>query len=166
MATIQRNRSSWASPNGAPADDIELQSGSSQSNYEAANAAKAEQKKKFARLIRNTFHYGELDRALERPHIAAIAFSGTVGLEIFVTSGELIGISGSVGCVISYICAAFIIVPVMRTIAELMAIRPTSGALMDYPYVLQMKVIREFLLTDSVFQETLLLILLWGLLLA
>jgi hypothetical protein len=54
----------------------------------------------------------------------------------------------------------------MRTIAELMAIRPVSGALMDYPYVLQMKVIRKFLLTDSVFKETLLLILLWGLLLA
>jgi amino acid permease len=85
---------------------------------------------------------------------------------IFVTSGELIGISGSIGCVISYICAAFIIIPVMRTIAELMAIRPNSGALMDYPYVLQMKVVRKFLLTDSVFQETLLLILLWGLLLA
>jgi hypothetical protein len=70
MATIQQNRSSWASPNGATADEIEMQSGSSQSNSEAANAAKAEQKKKFARLIRNTFHYGELDRALERPHIA------------------------------------------------------------------------------------------------
>jgi hypothetical protein len=70
MATIQRNRSSWTSPNSAPADGIEMQSGSSHSNSEAANAAKAEQEKKFARLIRRTFHYGELDRALERPHIA------------------------------------------------------------------------------------------------
>jgi hypothetical protein len=70
MATIQRNRSSWASLNGVPADEIEMQSGLSQSNSEAANAAKAEQEKKFARLIRRTFHYGELDGALERPHIA------------------------------------------------------------------------------------------------
>jgi hypothetical protein len=70
MATIQRNRNSWASPNGAPAVEIEMQSGSSLSNSEAANTAKAEQEKKFARLIRKTFHYGELDRALERPHIA------------------------------------------------------------------------------------------------
>ena len=65
MATIQRNRNGWASPNGAPAVEIEMES-----NFEAANTAKAEQEKKFARLIRKTFHYGELDRALERPHIA------------------------------------------------------------------------------------------------
>jgi hypothetical protein len=70
MATIQRNRSSWASPSDAPADEIEMQSGSSQSNSEATNAAKAEQEKKFTKLVRKTFHYGELDRALERPHIA------------------------------------------------------------------------------------------------
>jgi hypothetical protein len=65
MAAIQRNRNSWASPNGAPAVEIGMES-----NFEAANTAKAEQEKKFARLIRKTFHYGELDRALERPHIA------------------------------------------------------------------------------------------------
>ncbi|KAH8597738.1 amino acid permease/ SLC12A domain-containing protein [Bisporella sp. PMI_857] len=133
MATIQRNRKGSTSPSGAPGVDIEKQSGSSQSNSETAKIV-MERERRLARLIRKTFHYGELDRVLERPHIAAIAFSGTVGAGIFVTSGELIGISGSVGCVISYICAAFIIIPVMRTIAELMAIRPTSGALMDYPH--------------------------------
>jgi hypothetical protein len=70
MATIQRNRDSWASPNGAPAVNIEMQSGSPQCNSGAANTAQAGQENKFARLIRTTFHYGELDRALERPHIA------------------------------------------------------------------------------------------------
>jgi hypothetical protein len=70
MATIQRNRSSWASPKGVLVDEIEMQSGSSQSNSGAANPAKAEQEKKLAKLIRRTFHHGELDRALERPHIA------------------------------------------------------------------------------------------------
>lgn len=53
---------------------------------------------------------------------------------IFVTSGELVGIAGSMGCVIAYIGAGFIIVPVMRTLAELVSIRPVSGALIDYPH--------------------------------
>jgi uncharacterized membrane protein YqgA involved in biofilm formation len=35
----------------------------------------------------------------------AIAFSGTIGIGIFVTSGELISLSGALGCVIAYICA-------------------------------------------------------------
>jgi amino acid transporter len=52
---------------------------------------------------------------------------------IFVTSGELVGISGSVGCVVAYICAGLIIIPVMRSLAELASVRPVSGGLMDYP---------------------------------
>ena len=106
------------------------------------------------RLSHTLFHKNELDRVLERPHIAgkqvfsilwsrqklilfpkAIAFSGTVGMGIFVTSGELIGISGSLGCVISYICAGLIIIPVMRCLAEMVSVRPVSGALMDYPHI-------------------------------
>jgi len=66
--------------------------------------------------------------------LIAIAFSGTVGIGIFVTTGELIGISGSLGCVVSFIGAAFIIIPVMRTLAELVSVRPVSGALFDYPH--------------------------------
>lgn len=67
------------------------------------------------------------------PFITAIAFSGTVGMGIFVTSGELIGISGAVGCIIAYILAGFIIIPVMRSLAELASVRPVRGGLMDYP---------------------------------
>lgn len=65
---------------------------------------------------------------------AAIAFSGTIGIGLFITSGELIGLSGSAGCVISFAIAGIIIVAVMRTLAEMVSVRPVSGALIDYPH--------------------------------
>ena len=64
-----------------------------------------------------------------------IAFSGTVGVGLFVTSGELIGISGSAGCVIAFAFAGLIVTAVMRSLAEMVSVRPVSGALMDYPSV-------------------------------
>ncbi|KAI9771279.1 MAG: Cationic amino acid transporter 2 [Geoglossum simile] len=75
-----------------------------------------------------------LDRALERPQIAGIAFSGSVGIGFFISSGELIGISGSLGSVISFICAGLVVIAVMRTLAEMASVRPLSGALIDYPH--------------------------------
>ena len=64
----------------------------------------------------------------------AIAFSGTIGIGLFVTSGELIGISGSAGCVIAFAVAGLVIICVMRTLAELVSVRPLSGAMIDYPH--------------------------------
>lgn len=63
-----------------------------------------------------------------------IAFSGTVGVGFFVQSGQLISISGSLGCVLAFIFAGLIIVAVMRSLAELVSVRPVAGALMDYPH--------------------------------
>lgn len=64
-----------------------------------------------------------------------ISFSGTVGVGLFVTSGELIGISGSAGCVTAYAGAGLIVTAVMRCLAEMVSVRPISGALMHYPRV-------------------------------
>ncbi|OCL08475.1 hypothetical protein AOQ84DRAFT_439560 [Glonium stellatum] len=80
------------------------------------------------------FHRDHLDRALERHHITSIAISGTIGIGLFVTSGELIAIAGSGGCVLGFILASFIVVGVMRSLAELVSVRPLSGALIDYPH--------------------------------
>ncbi|MCJ1379437.1 Cationic amino acid transporter 2 [Xylographa soralifera] len=84
--------------------------------------------------IARLFEHDRLDRKLKRHHITSIAFSGTVGVGLFVTSGELIGISGSAGCVVAFAVAGLVIVCVMRTLAELVSVRPLSGALMDYPH--------------------------------
>ena len=58
-----------------------------------------------------------------------------MGVGLFVTAGELIPISGSAGCVIAYACAGVIVTAVMRSLAEMVSVRPISGALMHYPRV-------------------------------
>ena len=63
-----------------------------------------------------------------------IAFSGTVGVGIFVGSGLIIGIAGPGGCVISYLWAGAVITAIMRSLAEMVSVRPVSGALIDYPH--------------------------------
>ncbi|MCJ1283638.1 Cationic amino acid transporter 2 [Xylographa opegraphella] len=84
--------------------------------------------------VARLFEHDRLDRKLKRHHITSIAFSGTVGIGLFVTSGELIGIAGSAGSVIAFAVAGIVIVCVMRTLAELVSVRPLSGALIDYPH--------------------------------
>lgn len=49
-------------------------------------------------------------------------------------SGQLIGISGSLGYVIASIVAALIMTGVMRSLAEMVSVRPISGGLMDFPH--------------------------------
>ena len=51
-----------------------------------------------------------------------------------MTSGQFIGISGSAGSTIAFLCAGFIVVGVMRSLAELTSVRPVSGALIDFPH--------------------------------
>ena len=57
-----------------------------------------------------------------------------MGIGLFVTSGQLIGLSGSAGSVISFAVAGFVIIAVMRTLAEMVSVRPLSGALIDFPH--------------------------------
>jgi yeast amino acid transporter len=52
---------------------------------------------------------------------------------IFITPGQLISISGSAGCVIGYAISALLVTGVMRCLAEMVSVRPFSGALIDFP---------------------------------
>ena len=56
-----------------------------------------------------------LDRGLPRASLAAIGISGTLGIGIFITSGQLISITGSLGTFIAYIIASLITASVMLT---------------------------------------------------
>jgi amino acid transporter len=38
------------------------------------------------------------------------------------------------GCVLAFIFAGVIIIVVMRSLAEMVSVRPLSGALINYPY--------------------------------
>jgi len=100
-------------------------------------------------LAQRAFRHEYLDRALERPQLtgktlsstsslfliasSGIAFSGTVGMGIWTNTGALISVSGSAGCVIAYTVSAFMVTAVMRSLAEMVSVRPFSGALMDFP---------------------------------
>ena len=81
------------------------------------------------------FKYDRLDRRLKRHHITGIAFSGAVGIGLFQTSGEVIAEGGPVGALLAFIFAGLVIFSVMRSLAEMVSVRPVKGALMDYPDV-------------------------------
>ena len=51
-----------------------------------------------------------------------------------MSSGQFIGIAGAPGSMLSFFFAGFIIIGVMRSLAELVSCRPVSGALIDYPH--------------------------------
>ena len=53
---------------------------------------------------------------------------------MFISSGAIIGISGSVGGPLSYLVAGFIVGSVMYTISKMVACRPLTGALIDFPH--------------------------------
>ncbi|KAL9599700.1 MAG: hypothetical protein Q9219_003688 [cf. Caloplaca sp. 3 TL-2023] len=75
-----------------------------------------------------------LDRRLEKHHITGIAFSGAVGIGLFQTSGEIIALGGPVGAFLAFIFAGLVIVSVMRSLAEMVSVRPVSAPLIDFPH--------------------------------
>jgi amino acid permease len=56
-----------------------------------------------------------LDRGLPRASLAAIGASGTIGVGIFITSGQSIAIAGTLGTLLAYIVSSVIIACVMIT---------------------------------------------------
>ena len=64
-----------------------------------------------------------------------IAFSGAVGAGLFLSSGQIIAMGGPVGALIAFLFAGLIIFAVMNTLAEMVSVRPVSGAIMDFPEV-------------------------------
>ena len=67
--------------------------------------------------------------------LAGIAFSAVVGIGLFQTSGEIIAVGGSVGALLAFVLASLIIFSVMRSLAEMVSVRPIEGSLMDLPGV-------------------------------
>ncbi|KAK3171965.1 hypothetical protein OEA41_004049 [Lepraria neglecta] len=87
------------------------------------------------RFSHEVFRYDCLDRRLKRHHITGIAFSGAVGIGLFQTSGQIIAMGGPVGALIAFVFAGLVIFSVMRSLAEMVSVRPVKGAIMDYPDV-------------------------------
>ena len=62
-----------------------------------------------------------------------IAISGTIGVGLLVTSGEIIGLAGSLGAVLAYGLAGLIVTTAMLCMNEMASVRPVAGALIDFP---------------------------------
>lgn len=69
------------------------------------------------------------------PIATGIAFSGCVGIGLFQTSGQIIALGGPVGALLAFFFAGLVIFSVMRSLAELVSVRPVKGAIIDYPNV-------------------------------
>ena len=87
------------------------------------------------RFSHDIFRYDHLDRQLERHHITGIAFSGAVGIGLFQNSGQILAIGGPVGALLAFIFGGLVVISVMRSLAEMVSVRPVKGAVMDYPDV-------------------------------
>lgn len=102
------------------------------------------------RVGREAFKYDRLDRSLKRHHITGkapkgccktlvdevgIAFSGAIGIGLFSTSGQIIALGGPIGALLAFLFAGLIIFSVMRSLAEMVSVRPVKGAIVDYPGV-------------------------------
>lgn len=77
-------------------------------------------------------HY-DLRPLLIRRHILMISISGSIGMGLFIISGQVIKIAGSAGALLSYAFTGLIIHAVMRCIGEMVALIPEPGAIMEYP---------------------------------
>ncbi len=102
------------------------------------------------RVTHEVFKNDRLDRRLKRHHITGkvlngscktlvdevgIAFSGAIGIGLFSTSGQIIALGGPVGALLAFFFAGLIIFSVMRSLAEMVSVRPVKGAIVDYPSV-------------------------------
>lgn len=67
--------------------------------------------------------------------LSGIGISGTIGAGVFLTSGPNIGISGTVGTPLSYLIVGFVVGYVMYTLSEMVAARPITGALNNFPEI-------------------------------
>jgi amino acid permease len=62
-----------------------------------------------------------------------ISISGTIGMGLFVLTGQMIRIAGSAGALLSYLATGMIAACVMDSISEMVAMIPEAGALQEYP---------------------------------
>ena len=83
----------------------------------------------------SSFQISSIPSGISCLHKVGIAFSGAVGIGLFQTSGQIIAMGGPVGALIAFVFAGLVIFSVMRSLAEMVSVRPVKGAIMDYPDV-------------------------------
>ena len=62
-----------------------------------------------------------------------IAISAIIGMGLFIRTGSIISLAGSLGSLISYTVAGLVVASVMLCMSEMVSIRSTPGAIFEYP---------------------------------
>lgn len=84
-------------------------------------------------LFKRLTAHKHLDRALEKPHVTGIAISGTIGMGLFIRTGEVISLGGGVGAVVAMVIAGFMVTCVMICLSEMVSFRHEVGGIFEYP---------------------------------
>src|SRR5215213_5206523 len=72
-----------------------------------------------------------LKKALNDRQLRMIAIGGVIGAGLFVGSGVVIGSTGP-GAFIAYALCGFLVIMVMRMLAEMAVANPSTGSFADY----------------------------------
>jgi amino acid permease len=59
--------------------------------------------------------------------------SGTIGMGLFIRTGQVISLAGGLGSVIAYVVGGIMITCVMLCLSEMVAFRHEAGAIFEYP---------------------------------
>lgn len=79
--------------------------------------------------------FSDYDCSLAVAHavLQMISISGSVGMGIFVTSGQILQLAGSFGALLVYAFTGLVVYCVMACLGEMVALIPEAGALQEYP---------------------------------
>jgi arginine/ornithine permease len=59
--------------------------------------------------------------------------SGTIGMGLFIRTGQVISLAGGLGAIIAYFVGGTMITCVMLCLSEMVAFRHEAGAIFEYP---------------------------------
>ncbi len=74
----------------------------------------------------------QLQRGLKSRHLTMMALGGTIGIGLFLASGNAIHMAGAGGAILGYIAVGFLVYFVMTSLGEMAAYRPITGSFCDY----------------------------------
>jgi amino acid permease len=74
----------------------------------------------------------ELKRGLKRRYITMMSIGGTIGIGLFLTSGNVVSNTGALGGPIAYLVIGILVYVLMKGLGEMSTFMPTPGAYTTY----------------------------------
>ncbi|KAI9860947.1 MAG: hypothetical protein M1813_005626 [Trichoglossum hirsutum] len=74
----------------------------------------------------------QLREDLSERHVNMIAFSGTIGIGIFLTSGRILHDAGPGGAILAYVLTGTVFWSVIASLGEMTALMPVKSPIMEF----------------------------------